>query len=91
MADAENAGNALYKSESTQDVTAEYVDGEARLSSRECQRDRREVLRQQAASREVLLAVEEQLTQVQYQIESYTGQKKVLDDQIDLATVDVTL
>ena len=91
LADAENAGNALYKSESTQDVTAEYVDVEARLSSLESQRDRLEELRQQAASLEDLLAVEEQLTQVQYQIESYTGQKKVLDDQIDLATVDVTL
>ena len=91
LADAENAGNALYKSESTQDVTAEYVDVEARLSSLESQRDRLEELRQQAASLEDLLAIEEQLTQVQYQIESYTGQKKVLDDQIDLATVDVTL
>ena len=91
LADAENAGNALYKSESTQDVTAEYVDVEARLSSLESQRDRLEELRQQAATLEDLLAIEEQLTQVQYQIESYTGQKKVLDDQIDLATVDVTL
>ena len=91
LADAENAGNALYKSESTQDVTAEYVDVGARLSSLESQRDRLEELRQQAATLEDLLAIEEQLTQVQYQIESYTGQKKVLDDQIDLATVDVTL
>ncbi len=89
--DAQNAGNALHKSEDTQDVTADYVDVEARLSSLESQRDRLLELRDQATTLEDLLAIEEQLTQVQYQIESYTGQKKVLDDQVDLATVNVSL
>ena len=78
-------------SESTEDVTADYVDVEARLNSLEAQRQRLEELRAQAGNLEDLLAIENQLTQVQYQIESYTGQKRVLDDQITYSTVNVYL
>ena len=51
-------------------MTADYVDVEARLNSLEAQRQRLEELRAQAANLEDLLAIENQLTQVQYQIES---------------------
>ena len=63
----------------------------ARLNSLEAQRQRLEELRAQAGNLEDLLAIENQLTQVQYQIESYTGQKRVLDDQITYSTVNVYL
>ena len=89
--DAENTGNALYRNEETSDVTAEYVDVEARVKSLEGQRDRLLELQQKAESLEDLLAIENQLTQVQYELESYTGQKRVLDDQIDLSTVTVSV
>ena len=72
-------------------MTADYVDVEARLNSLEAQRQRLEELRAQAGNLEDLLAIENQLTQVQYQIESYTGQKRVLDDQITYSTVNVYL
>ena len=81
---AENSASRTSLSESTEDVTADYVDVEARLNSLE-------ELRAQAANLEDLLAIENQLTQVQYQIESYTGQKRVLDDQITYSTVNVYL
>lgn len=88
---AENSASRTSLSESTEDVTADYVDVEARLNSLEAQRQRLEELRAQAANLEDLLAIENQLTQVQYQIESYTGQKRVLDDQITYSTVNVYL
>ena len=83
---AENSASRTSLSESTEDVTADYVDVEARLNSLEAQRQRLEELRAQAGNLEDLLAIENQLTQVQYQIESYTGQKRVLDDQITYST-----
>ena len=88
---AENSASRTSLSESTEDVTADYVDVEARLNSLEAQRQRLEELRAQAGNLEDLLAIENQLTQVQYQIESYTGQKRVLDDQITYSTVNVYL
>ena len=88
---AENAASRTSLSESTEDVTADYVDVEARPNSLEGQRQRLEELRAQAGNLEDLLAIENQLTQVQYQIESYTGQKRVLDDQITYSTVNVYL
>lgn len=88
---AENSASRTSLSESTEDVTADYVDVEARLNSLEAQRQRLEELRDKAANLEDLLAIENQLTQVQYQIESYTGQKRVLDDQITYSTVNVYL
>ena len=88
---AENSASRTSLSESTEDVTADYVDVEARLNSLEAQRQRLEELRAQAGNLEDLLAIENQLTQVQYQIESYTGRKRVLDDQITYSTVNVYL
>lgn len=88
---ASQAANLTRRSESTQDVTADYVDLEARLASLEQQRQRLDELAAQAQSLEDLLAIEDQRTQVQYQIESYTGQMNVLKDQIAYSTVEIYL
>lgn len=88
---ASGTGNLLSKSESTEDVTAEYVDIEARLESLNTQEARLLELAGQAEKLEDLLAIEEQLTQVRYQIESYTGQRRVYDSLISYSTVTVNL
>lgn len=88
---AGQAANLTRRSESTQDVTAEYVDLEARLASLEQQRQRLDELAAKAENLEDLLAIENQRTQVQYEIESYTGQMNVLKDQIAYSTVEVYL
>lgn len=88
---AAQAANLVRRSESSQDVTAEYVDLEARLASLEQQRQRLDELAAKAESLEDLLAIEQQRSEVQYQIESYTGQMNVLQDQISYSTVEVYL
>lgn len=91
LGSASEAGNLLSKSESTQDVTADYVDIEARLDSLRTQEERLLELAAQAEKLEDLLAIEEQLTQVRYQIESYTGQQRVYDSLISYSTVEAHL
>ena len=91
LGSASEAGNLLSKSESTQDVTADYVDIEARLGSLRTQEERLLELAGQAEKLEDLLAIEEQLTQVRYQIESYTGQQRVYDSLISYSTVEAHL
>lgn len=88
---AENAAGLLRKDESTEDITAEYVDVAARLKTLRTQEQRLQELAEQAETLEDLLAIEQRLSDVQYQIESYTAQQRVYDDQIDYSTVTVTL
>lgn len=91
LAAAEDAGSLLQKDESTQDITREYVDVQARLDSLKNQERRLQELAAQAESLEDLLAIEQRLSDVQYQIESYTAQQRIYDDQVDYSTVTVNL
>ncbi len=86
---AGKAGNLTNKTESTQDVTSEYVDVEARLKSLKMQEERLYAMMEQAGELETLLAIQNQLTEVQYQIESYTSRQRTFDDLIAYSTVDV--
>lgn len=88
---ASGAGNLVQKSETTQDVTAEYVDIEARLESLRTQETRLLEMAAKAEKLEDLLTIEEHLSQIRYQIESYTGQQKVYDSLISYSTVEVSL
>ena len=84
-------GNVLSQSESTDDITSNYIDVEARLTALEAQRDRLNQLADQAETTADLLEIESQLSDVQYQIESYTGQLRAMQDQVTYSTVDIYL
>ncbi|MGN0984100.1 MAG: DUF4349 domain-containing protein [Gemmiger sp.] len=91
LADAGEAGNLLYLNESAEDVTLNYIDVEARLEALKNQRDRLNALADKAETTADLLEIESQLSDVQYEIESYTRQLRALDSRIDYATVDISL
>lgn len=84
-------GSITYRSEQTEDITSCYVDVQARIDSLEAQRTRLQQLRDQADTLEDLLTIESQLSEVQYQLESYTAQRNLYDDQVDYCTVTVSL
>lgn len=86
-----NSANLLNASESADDITADYIDVQARLTALEAQRDRLNELADQAQTTADLLEIESQLSDVQYQIESYTQQQRWMDDQVDYSTVEVSL
>jgi hypothetical protein len=79
---AGEAGNVTSLNESAQDITAEYVDVEARLKALNDQRDRLNALADKAETTADLLEIESQLSDVQYQLESYTGQMRLMDNQV---------
>lgn len=85
------AGNVYSVSEYTDDITMEYIDVEARISSLEAQRDRLQQLADEAEDIETLLSIETQLSNVQYQLESYTAQMRSYDNQVDYSTVNIYL
>ena len=87
----QGTGSVVRTEESTEDATAQYVDLDARLKSLRTQETRLLGLMEESGSLEELLAVQDKLMEVQYQIESYTGQMKALSNRIDYATVHVYL
>jgi hypothetical protein len=84
-------GTVTSSSTTSQDVTADYVDLQARLDALTTSRATYLALMGRAATVSDVLAVQAQLDSVQSQIEQIQGQMKVLADQSDLATLTVTL
>lgn len=89
LQNAGSAGNLVNKQESTEDVTRAYVDVESRLRSLRLQEERLFEMMEQAGELETLLAIQNQLTEVQYQLDSYTSQRNTYDDLVSYSTVTV--
>ena len=91
LAAAETSGNVTYRSETADDVTADYIDVSAHVDALTAQRDRLLQLESTADTLENLLTIEEQLTNVQYQLDSYESQLKWYQDQVSYCTVTISL
>ena len=83
----ESLSNVVSSSRDTEDVTLSYVDTQSRVTALEVERDRLMELLVQAENMSDLLEIESRLTEVRYQLEQYASQLRVLDNQIDYATV----
>lgn len=75
----------------TQDVTQEYVDLESRLRALEAKADRLEELMDQAEDTEAVLAVYQELSQTQQEIEQTKGRMQYLERSAAMATINVYL
>ena len=84
-------GNVTYKSQQAEDVTAQYMDIEARLDSLKEQRTRLQELKASADNLSDLLQIESSLSDVQYQLESYQSQLDWYSKQVECCTVYLSL
>ena len=91
LSQAGQTGNLISLRQEQENVTAEYVDIEARLNSLETQRTRLQELLAQAQQLEDLLQIQQQLSDTEYQIESYTAQMRALQNQILREVENLTL
>lgn len=91
IGDVGSAGNLLHRSESTEEVTQQVTDIEARLKSLRAQEIRLLELMQSAETVIDLFAIQEKLTDVQYEIEYYTASQRHLNDQVAYSTVHITV
>ncbi len=77
---------------STQDVTKEYADLEARLTNkRQLEARMREILRTRSAKMEDLLEAEQQLSQVTEQLEQMEGQRRYFQQMVAMSTLTLEL
>lgn len=79
------------RSLSSQEVTDQYIDTEARLKNAIALRDRLKVLLGQAREIKDVLEIEKELTRIQSEIDSMEGRLKKLKGQVDFAQIDLTL
>lgn len=77
--------------ESATDITDQYVDVDARLSSLEAREKRMLELLNQAQTVEDMVAIEEKLGDLRTQIEVLTAQLKNFDQQVDFSSVTINL
>ncbi len=91
MLAAEENGKITSKTESQQNVTLEYVDLESRISAYKTEKETLTGLLEKASSLENVLAIQERLSEVNYQIENYTAQLRVLANRVSYSTVTLNI
>ncbi len=84
-------GNIVNKSRFTEDVTGQYYDTEARIKTLEIQEERLLAILEEADNLEYIIELERELSDVRYQIESYSSSFRHLNDQINYSTVYVEI
>lgn len=77
------------KNEQEQDVTLAYVDTESRIKTLQIEQERLLALLEKAENLESIIALEQRLGEVRYQIESYTSQLRTYDNKITYSTVSI--
>ena len=80
-------GNILSKTENVQDVTMDYVDIESRIKALKTQQESLLELMKKSGSLSDILAIQKELTEVQYQLESYESKLRTYDNLIAYGTV----
>ena len=88
---AGGAGRVTRREESADDVTESYYDTKARLETQQALMARLQALVTDAAGLSDLLALESQIADTQYQIDSLQARLNSTDRQVDYATVNVSL
>ncbi len=84
-------GEVMGLHESSEDVTTQYIDLEARIESLEAQEDRLLELLEIAETVTEIMEIETHLSNVRYERESYTQQRLYLERQVSMSTIYISL
>ena len=79
--------NIVNLSESTEDVTLQYVDMESRKKALQTEQERLLELMEQAENVSDIIEIESRLSDVRYELESMESQLRTFDNQIDYSTI----
>ena len=83
--------NVTRKNEDLKDVTLSYVDIESRRDTLRTEQERLLSFLERAESVQEIIALEERLSNVRYQLESMEARLRTIDNQVDYATVNLNL
>jgi len=91
MASLESIGKVVRRRVSSEDVTEQYVDIDARLKNLVALRDRLRALLDKAQDVKDVLAIEKELSRVQGEIDSMQARLNTLKGKVDLASIEVKI
>ncbi|MCC8128209.1 MAG: DUF4349 domain-containing protein [Clostridiales bacterium] len=86
-----NQGNITNQSENVEDVTLQYTDIESHKKSLSIEQERLWELMEKADSMDAIIALEERLSEIRYQLESYESRLRTYDNQVDYSTVHINV
>ena len=86
-----SACTVISSNENTSDVTLEYVDTKARIDSLRVEYDQLMTMLSKAEDLDTIIVLQNRLTDVRYQIESAESRVRVLENQVQYATLSLTL
>jgi len=87
----EKMGNIVVNELNSEDVTDVYIDTEARLKTLKVQEERILDILKTATDIEDIIALEERLSEIRYDIEGYTGNIRKWDNLVDFTTVELRI
>jgi hypothetical protein len=91
VAHVEGNSNVTSTSESTEDVTLNYIAIESRMKALQAEETRLLELIDEAANLSELLELEKRLTEVRTELEKVTSQLRVYDNLVDYGTVELSI
>jgi len=89
LLDFNDIGNVINVRRGGDDITSQYFDTEARLKSLTIQEERLLEILKKADTIKDIIELERELSNVRYQIESYTGTLRKWDNLVSFSTIDV--
>lgn len=87
LAGVEGIATVVNKTLGEEDVTLNYVDTEARIKTLEIEQERLLALLEKADNLDSIIMLEQRLSEVRYNIESYQSKLRTYDDKITYSTV----
>jgi len=82
-------GNVISINSSVDNITTQYIDTQSRLETYRIEEERLLAMLEKATSVEEMIAIEERLSEVRYNIESLTSQLKNWDNKVNYSTVTI--
>ena len=91
VAEAEKLGTIKKKQQSANNISRSYADNEVQIKALKIQEKRLLAMMDQAETIQDMITVEDRLTEVQKELESYQSYKADMDDLVDYSTVTMEL
>lgn len=91
LAKIKTDGNVLSQSNKIDDITLQYSDTETRLASLRIEQETLMRLLERAETIEDIITIQDRLTNVRWQVESYEAQKRLMDNQVEYSVLNISL
>lgn len=86
-----NSARVLSKNTNVQDVTLSYSDLAAHISALRLEQETLMDMLAKAETVDTIITIQNELTNIRYELESYESQMKILENQIDYSTVSMNI